>query len=43
MRDVFLYCTHQGIRDEIDRIDRAEVTTEPTVVIGHSLGSVVAL
>jgi hypothetical protein len=42
MRDVYLYTTRQGVRDEIDRMVRSEITTEPTVVIGHSLGSVVA-
>lgn len=41
-RDVFLYCTRTGVRDEIDRIVAAQLTEEPTVVVGHSLGSVVA-
>jgi hypothetical protein len=41
-RDVFLYTHQQGVRDEIDRIVRVAFTNEPTVVIGHSLGSVVA-
>ena len=41
-RDVFLYTTRAGIRDEIDAIVTDKLTTEPTVVIGHSLGSVVA-
>jgi hypothetical protein len=41
-RDVFLYTTRPGVRDEIDRIVAAKLTAQPTVVIGHSLGSVVA-
>lgn len=41
-RDVFLYTTRAGVRDEIDRIVAAKLTEEPTVVVGHSLGSVVA-
>ena len=41
-RDVFLYTTRAGVRDEIDRIVAAKLTDEPTVVISHSLGSVVA-
>ena len=41
-RDVFLYTTRSGIQDEINRIVAKEITEEPTVVVGHSLGSVVA-
>lgn len=41
-RDVFLYTTRAGVRDAIDRIVSAAFTEEPTVVVGHSLGSVVA-
>jgi hypothetical protein len=41
-RDVFLYTTRPGVRDDIDRIVAAKLTEQPTVVIGHSLGSVVA-
>jgi pimeloyl-ACP methyl ester carboxylesterase len=41
-RDVFLYTTRAGVRDDIDRIVGAKLTEEPTVVVGHSLGSVVA-
>jgi hypothetical protein len=41
-RDVFLYTTRMGVRDEIDRIVTAQLTEEPTVVGGHSLGSIVA-
>jgi hypothetical protein len=41
-RDVFLYATRTGVRDEIDRVVSATLTEQPTVVVGHSLGSVVA-
>jgi hypothetical protein len=41
-RDVFLYTTRAGVREEIDAIVAAALTEQPTVVVGHSLGSVVA-
>lgn len=41
-RDVFLYTTRAGVRDEIDRIVASQLTEEPTVVVSHSLGTVVA-
>ena len=41
-RDVFLYTTRAGVRDEIDRIVASKMTEEPTVVVGHSLGTVVS-
>lgn len=41
-RDVFLYTTRAGVRDEIDQIVASKLTDQPTVVVGHSLGSVVA-
>lgn len=41
-RDVFLYTTRAGVRDEVDAIVAASMTEAPTVVVGHSLGSVVA-
>jgi hypothetical protein len=41
-RDVFLYATRTGIQDEINRIVAKGITEEPAVVVGHSLGSVVA-
>lgn len=41
-RDVFLYVTRAGVRDAVDRIVSAAVTEEPTVVVSHSLGTVVA-
>jgi hypothetical protein len=40
-RDVFLYTTRAGVRDEIDRIVAAALTDQPTVVVSHSLGSIV--
>jgi hypothetical protein len=42
MRDVYLYTTQPGVRAEIDRIVSATLTETPCVVVGHSLGSVVA-
>jgi hypothetical protein len=41
-RDVYLYTTRAGVRDAIDDIVKKQVTDQPTVVIGHSLGSIVA-
>jgi hypothetical protein len=41
-RDVFLYATRPGVRDEIDRIVAAKLTEDPTIVVSHSLGTVVA-
>ena len=42
MRDVYLYTTRSGVRDEVDRIVGPALNEKPCVVIGHSLGSVVA-
>jgi hypothetical protein len=42
MRDVYLYTTQTGVRTEIDRIVSAALNETPCVVVGHSLGSVVA-
>jgi hypothetical protein len=41
-RDVFVYTTKAGVRDEVDGIVASMLTESPTVVVGHSLGSVVA-
>jgi hypothetical protein len=41
-RDVYLYSTIPGIRDEVDSIVRSDIEGGRAVVIGHSLGSVVA-
>src|SRR4029450_4080928 len=40
-RDVFLYTTRADVREEIDRIVANSLTEKPTVMVGHSLGSVV--
>lgn len=41
-RDVFLYTTRAGVRDAIDAIVAASLTEAPTVVVSHSLGTIVA-
>ena len=41
-RDVFLYTHRSFVQDTIDQIVADTMTENPTVVIGHSLGSVVA-
>jgi hypothetical protein len=42
LRDVYLYVSNRSVAREINAIVEAKLTDEPTVVIGHSLGSVVA-
>jgi pimeloyl-ACP methyl ester carboxylesterase len=42
VRDTFLYTRRAGVRDEIDRIVARALDERPAVVVGHSLGSVVA-
>ncbi len=42
LRDVYLYTNRAGVRDQVDAIVKAALTEEPTVVVAHSLGSVVA-
>ena len=42
MRDVYLYTTRAVVRNAIDGIVGAALNETPSVVIGHSLGSVVA-
>jgi hypothetical protein len=42
LRDVFLYISNRSVEREINAIVESKLTDEPTVVIGHSLGSVVA-
>jgi hypothetical protein len=42
LRDVFVYVNDAPVRRAINGIVATELTGEPTVVIGHSLGSVVA-
>jgi hypothetical protein len=41
-RDVFLYIKRTGVRTEIDRIVASALSTEPVVVVSHSLGTVVS-
>jgi hypothetical protein len=42
LRDVYLYTNHAGVRNQVDHIVNAMLTEEPTIVVAHSLGSVVA-
>ena len=42
LRDVFVYVNDSRTRREINKIVAAKLTDEPTVVVGHSLGSVVS-
>ena len=41
-RDVYIYTTKTAVRDEIDRTVAGALTDQPTVVVAHSLGTVVA-
>jgi Lipase (class 3) len=41
-RDVYLYTTRAGVQDAIDNIVASELDESPCVVVGHSLGSVIA-
>lgn len=42
LRDVFLYLQSPLVRAEIDRIVTSGLDSRPTVIVGHSLGTVVA-
>jgi pimeloyl-ACP methyl ester carboxylesterase len=42
VRDVWIYLTRPGVQDEIDRVVAQAFTEQPAVVVGHSLGSIVA-
>jgi hypothetical protein len=42
LRDVYVYTTRGGVAAEIDRIVTADISQEPTVIVSHSLGTVVA-
>lgn len=42
LRDVFLYLQSPLVRAEIDRIVTSGLDDRPTVIVGHSLGTVVA-
>jgi hypothetical protein len=41
-RDVYLYTTVEAIRDAVDAIVRPQLNEKQTIVVAHSLGSVVA-
>jgi hypothetical protein len=42
LRDVYLYCRFPKVRADIDGIVRAAISPEPSVIVAHSLGTVVA-
>lgn len=42
LKDVYLYLNKPAVRKTIDEIVREKLTSEQTLVVGHSLGSVVA-
>ena len=42
LRDVYVYVTQREVTRRVNSIVEASLTSEPTIVIGHSLGSVVA-
>jgi hypothetical protein len=42
LRDVYVYSTRRGIADAIDEIIKNDILLAPTVVVAHSLGTVVA-
>ena len=42
LREVFLYIARRQVADAINAVVAQRLTAEPTIVIGHSLGSVVA-
>ncbi len=41
LKDVYLYVTKPAVTEGINKIVEEKLTDEPTIVIGHSLGSVV--
>jgi hypothetical protein len=41
-RDVWVYLTFAGIQDKIDAIVNAEISRERSIVVAHSLGTIVA-
>lgn len=41
-RDVYVYLSNPGVRARIDKIVADALPNEPSVVVGHSLGSIVA-
>jgi pimeloyl-ACP methyl ester carboxylesterase len=41
-RDVYLYTRVQTVRDAVDAIVRAQLNEKQTIVVAHSLGTIVA-
>lgn len=41
-RDVFLYLNRQLVQDSVNKIVANDLTEEPTIIVAHSLGSIVA-
>ena len=41
-RDVFLYTKRSVVHEKINQIVASSITEDPTIIVGHSLGSVVA-
>lgn len=41
-RDVYLYVSRATVRNSIDKIVQDELTDQPTLIVSHSLGTVVA-
>lgn len=41
-RDTFLYLTKPGVRAAIDRLVSSAMSEQPTVIVAHSLGTVIA-
>ncbi|PWW04248.1 hypothetical protein DFR52_101942 [Hoeflea marina] len=42
LRDVYIYIADPDVQSQVDQRVEAEITKEPTVVIAHSLGTVIA-
>jgi hypothetical protein len=42
MRDVYLYTSQPGVQDAIDNLVAEKIDESPCVIVGHSLGTVVA-
>jgi len=42
LRDVFIYLTNDAVRNRINKLVEEHITERDTIVVGHSLGTVVA-
>lgn len=42
LADVYLYLNKRSVQDSVNRIVAKELTKEPTVIVAHSLGSIIA-